>query len=518
MDPSPINSAERRRTGRIVLAGVLFTLLFALLSRGFYHPDEHFQILEYARLKLFGAETTDYMPWEYHAMMRPGIQPFIAWALGRLLLAAGLYTPFALVALLQLLSAALSSAVLIVLFRTVHEELGTECRRRWFLFTGFFLWCMAYLHVHFTAELFAGNLLVLLAALTLRSRQAAREREFRWGAALGLVAGLTFAVRYQAGFALAGYGIWLLIYDRRRRLFAGMVPGVCLALAAGLCADYWLYGEWTLTPVNYLRENILNENMLKFGTSPWWYYFTEPFTEGGYVYGPLALVAAVWFFWRRPRHVVTWMLVPFLLVHFFLGHKELRFFFPALFFAPWFIVLMFRELPRRWFGARVWCYVLGALVAVNAGIMGYCLAQPRPEICFYKMMQEYCRGKKEVVALGLVPTGVGYGYIEDILEPGRIVEIRFYMPRNLRPLCFDTQEELEAAVPALQAPDRQLMVLSHCWWLDTELSLPLKKVPWRPYPDWLVRCFNFNDWTRFGARYMGVWEVEPTAAAAPEAV
>lgn len=181
MDPSPINSAERRRTGRIVLAGVLFTLLFALLSRGFYHPDEHFQILEYARLKLFGAETTDYMPWEYHAMMRPGIQPFIAWALGRLLLAAGLYTPFALVALLQLLSAALSSAVLIVLFRTVHGELGTECRRRWFLFTGFFLWCMAYLHVHFTAELFAGNLLVLLAALTLRSRQAAREREFRWG-------------------------------------------------------------------------------------------------------------------------------------------------------------------------------------------------------------------------------------------------------------------------------------------------------------------------------------------------
>ena len=242
------------------------------------------------------------------------------------------------------------------------------------------------------------------------------------------------------------------------------------------------------------------------------------FTEGGYVYGPLALVAAVWFFWRRPRHVVTWMLVPFLLVHFFLGHKELRFFFPALFFAPWFIVLMFRELPRRWVGARVWRYVLGVLVAVNAGIMGYCLAQPRPEICFYKMMQEYCRGKKEVVALGLVPTGVGYGYIEDILEPGRIVEIRFYMPRNLRPLCFDTQEELEAAVPALQAPDRQLMVLSHCWWLDTELSLPLKKVPWRPYPDWLVRCFNFNDWTRFGARYMGVWEVEPTAAAAPEAV
>lgn len=105
------------------------------------------------------------------------------------------------------------------------------------------------------------------------------------GAALGLVAGLTFAVRYQAGFALAGYGIWLLIYDRRRRLFAGMVPGVCLALAAGLCADYWLYGEWTLVPLNYLRENILNSHMDEFGVSPWWYYFTEAFSESGYVTG-----------------------------------------------------------------------------------------------------------------------------------------------------------------------------------------------------------------------------------------
>ena len=183
-----------------------------------------------------------------------------------------------------------------------------------------------------------GGLLLLLAALTMRCHRAVGRREFGRGVLLGMTAGLTFAVRFQMGFALLGYGIWLLVFHRRRKLYAGMVPGVLVVLALGMLTDRWLYGEWTLTPVNYLRENILNENMLKFGTSPWWYYFTEPFTEGGYVYGPLALVAAVWFFWRRPRHVVTWMLVPFLLVHFFLGHKELRFFFPVLFFAPWFIV------------------------------------------------------------------------------------------------------------------------------------------------------------------------------------
>lgn len=515
MDPSPINSAERRRTGRIMLAGVLFTLLFALLSRGFYHPDEHFQILEYARLKLFGAETTDYMPWEYHAMMRPGIQPFIAWALGRLLLAAGLYTPFALVALLQLLSAALSSAVLIVLFRTVHGELGTECRRRWFLFTGFFLWCMAYLHVHFTAELFAGNLLVLLAALTLRSRQAAREREFRWGAALGLVAGLTFAVRYQAGFALAGYGIWLLIYDRRRRLFAGMVPGVCLALAAGLCADYWLYGEWTLVPLNYLRENILNSHMDEFGVSPWWYYFTEAFSEGGYITGAVLLAATVWFFVRRPRHVVTWMLLPFLFVHFLLGHKELRFFFPALFFAPYFLVLFAGAFPQRIFAGRAWRWTVGAAAAANLCACVYAVATGREDMAFHRMMRDYCRGGSAVVALDVTGDWNLYSYLQ-LVKKRCMVDARFYMPQNLTLRHTDSPEQLERTARELAAADERVVVLSGDPALAEKSALPLRKLWWNPYPGWIRRWFNFNDWTRFPVQNKNVYEVRLPAAERPD--
>ena len=131
-------------------------------------------------------------------MMRPGLQPFIAWVLGRGLLAVGLYSPFTLVALLQLMSAAFSIVALCALFRAVYDELGTAWRRRWFLYVGFFLCVEAYLHVHFTAEMAAGNLLVLLAARTLRLRHETPTAEFRTGILLGLLAGLTFAVRYQA--------------------------------------------------------------------------------------------------------------------------------------------------------------------------------------------------------------------------------------------------------------------------------------------------------------------------------
>ena len=65
--------------------------------------------------------------------MRPGIQPFVAWAVGKGLLAAGIYSPFAVVFVLQLLSGALSAAALLFFYRTVRDDLRDENARCWFL-------------------------------------------------------------------------------------------------------------------------------------------------------------------------------------------------------------------------------------------------------------------------------------------------------------------------------------------------------------------------------------------------
>lgn len=500
---------------RIFWIGALFTLLFALLSRGFYHPDEHYQILEYARLKLFGAETTDYLPWEYHAMMRPGLQPFIAWLLGRLLLALGLYSPFALITLLQLLSAAFSIFTLGYLFRAVRDELGTPCRRRWFLYVGFFLCFEAYLHVHFTAEMASGNLMVLLAARTLRLQHAAPASEFRTGMLLGLLAGLTFAVRYQTGFALAGYGLWLLCYHRRWRLFAGMVPGVVAALAAGALTDYWFYGEWTFVPFNYLRENILEAHMDEFGVSPWWFYFTEALRESGYLAGAVMIAAAGWFFVRRPKNPVTWMLVPFLLVHFLLGHKELRFFFPALFFAPYLLLSFAATLPQRLFTGRIWHGAVGVAAFANLCACVYIIGTGREHTVFYRMIHTYCEGKEEVVALDCRGDWNLFSYLQRVKRCS-MVDARFYMPRNFRLLHADSPGQLERMARELTAAGRSVVVLSGDPACAEHSGLVLRKLEWNPYPRWIRRWFNFNDWTRFVVRNKNAYEVcAPAPAAAP---
>lgn len=490
---------------QILVAGCLVTLLYALLSRGVYHSDEHYQILEYAHMKLFGTPTVDHLAWEYPLQMRSGVQPFVAWIVCRGLTAAGIWSPWLAVTLLQLLSGLLSVAVMLFFWRTVRGGLS-EAQSKWFLLTGFFLWFMAYLHVHFSAEMLSGNLLLLLAALTIRYRRSDSLHEFRWGLALGAVAGALFIVRYQAGFALLGYGIWLLCFNRRWRLYAGMVVGVAAMLAVGMAADRWLYGEWVFAPWNYLQENILHARMDQFRHEPWWYYLTAPVLEGGIFFGLLALVATIVFFWRHPRHVVTWMLIPFLLVHFFLAHKEIRFFFPALFFLPWFLVDLFRGQGER-FSRRGWQWALGVLAVLNLGAMVYNLAQTTPDICFYRMLRDYCRGRGEVVALNLAEETTYCSRMQHFSDEPRVTEARFYLPWNLDLHHCATSAELEAAAQQLTAAGRQVLILSADPGLADHSPLTLRKIIWSPYPAWVVRYFNFNDWTRYAVRSKNAYEM-----------
>ena len=59
-------------------------------------------------------------------MMRPGLQPLIAYGLGWFLVQLHLYSPVLLVFLLQLLSGALSIGTTLFFFRTIRKELGGE--------------------------------------------------------------------------------------------------------------------------------------------------------------------------------------------------------------------------------------------------------------------------------------------------------------------------------------------------------------------------------------------------------
>src|SRR5271168_2644570 len=75
----------------------------AWCSEGYYHPDEHFQILEFADYKLGRIPTGD-LPWEFSSHIRPGLQPFLAISAIRATEFIGITNPFTQAFLMRLVT------------------------------------------------------------------------------------------------------------------------------------------------------------------------------------------------------------------------------------------------------------------------------------------------------------------------------------------------------------------------------------------------------------------------------
>lgn len=497
------------RTGHIVLAGCLLTLLYALFSRGVYHPDEHFQILEYARMRLFGTSPEE-LPWEYGLMMRPGFQPFIAYLAGWSLRAVGLYSSWTLAALLRLLSGALSVTAVLFLYREIRREPHREAEAGRVLALSLLLWFMAYTHVRFSSETLSGNLLLLTVVCCMRFRRTGND-SFGSGVLVGLLAGAAFVVRYQTGFALLGLGLWLMVFDRRIRHIAGILAGGTVMLGVGTLCDWWLYGQWTCAPVNYFRENIVHAHAAGFGVDPWWYYLTAVPLEGIVLFGLPVLLAAGWFVYKNPHHIVVWTIVPFLVAHQAVGHKEVRFLFPLLPFVPLFLAQAFGCLPLRWRRSRSAAVLLGTAVLLNIGIVLYNLTVSNTDIYFQRMADRFCRHRERVVVLSLRSEKTYYAYPEDVIGP-RTVTARFHMPDAFDYRSFDSEEELgrEAERLCRECPDVFLL---------TERPQPAlpetvrpDRIAWSPYPRWVTTHFNFNDWAGLSIRSKNIFRLSPAGA------
>ena len=449
--------------GRLVFWGGLVTLLYAVLSTGVYHPDEHFQILEYAHMKLFGKPAPEQLPWEYGLKMRPGF--------GRAAVRRGWLGPSG---------------------------------RNWFLGLSFGLWMLVYLHVRFSSEILAGNLLMLFVSFYLLSD---RDRGvFRRGLVLGLLAGGAFVARYQIGFALLGFGLWMLAFDRRWRMIAGMLLSFSLMIGAGVLCDRWLYGEWTCTPLNYLTENMLHGHIDTFGIDPWYYYLYAIPLEGGIVFGGVVLAAAAWFFVRYPRHMLTWTLLLFLAAHQAIGHKEVRFLFPALLFAPFFIVRLAENLPPD-FLRRCAVRAVG-----NGMIMIAALAVPGTNICFFDRVERLAESGRPLALVHLRNQNTYYCYNEAILDSvPRLVMSYYWMPADAAYRTFDSAEELGRGVRELSS-SMDVYLLSE----DPEPEVPgctLQRVAWSPFPKWVTTHFNFNDWAGRSIRTRNIFRISPDSRA-----
>ena len=309
--------------------------------------DEYSQILEFAAWKLGHVNYSDLRLWEFESRMRPSIQIWGCVGVFRFLQLFGSEAnPFLASYLLNLTGGLLGVFSILVFTGSFIRRINPKYRD-WFVALSLFTWLVLYTNTHFNSENIAGHLMLLAVGLLY-------ARIERPGVPLiivvGLIMGLSFSCRFQMGFAIAGLLAWFFLHARRNNMIGlwMLLNGSLLVsvLLFGVFADHGFYGDWVITPYNYYVQNISMAKMDRlFGIAPWYSYL--PLVCMYLPFGPAYVVATINHLFRHRNDILMFIIAPFVLFHFMVGHKEVRFMMPLLGFMPVVMMVALDDLLRK---------------------------------------------------------------------------------------------------------------------------------------------------------------------------
>jgi phosphatidylinositol glycan class B len=308
----------------------LIHIIAAWYSVGHYHDDEYHQILAFTSAKMGLADTSE-LRWEYQDQLRSAFQPFFAYSVVKALSFIGVDSPFIHAFILRLISGLLSIVAILLFIKTISPEFNNQYIKEKGIYYFIFLWLLVFLNVRFSSEGWAASLFILSLSLYLINASRSNYKNIL----IGFIFGLAFLSRYQVGLMLLGLGLWMIFINKEniKDIFFIIVGGI-IALLFGIYCDFWLYNEFVLTTWNYLNVNLLQGRVEAFTHEPWWYYMYYSAVQ---ILPPITLLLPLFilaFWWLYRKHPITWITIPFFLLHQYLGHKEMRFLFPILPFAP----------------------------------------------------------------------------------------------------------------------------------------------------------------------------------------
>jgi GPI mannosyltransferase 3 len=467
----------------------------AWFSEGYYNPDEHFQILEFANYKLGLSPASD-LAWEYPAKIRPAVQPAMAFCMYRALAAIHLANPFAVAFLLRLCMSVCAWLVAMALCIIGLQWLSRDFSKKiLFLFSCFF-WFLPYFHCRFSSEnsagiaFFAAFAILLWNPLSGNTAPGRRVAETMRFAVAGFLFGFSFYFRYQIGIAILGMGLWLLFFKKASvwNLFC-LFTAFCVACFINMGIDRWFYGSWALTPVNYFIVNVVKGVSSEFGVSPWWYYivqllinFTPPFS--------VVILGACFLSWYKcPKNPMVWVSFPFFLLHCAVSHKEFRFLFPMLYALPALIVLGIDRLrPSAVMKLKnisannfvKWSLIF--FIAFDLFLLLGCSFKPGKEtIAIYKWIyKEAVRRPFSLLVLEHSPYRVS-DFPINYYRPPQVTIVNLRNADSLKRMIKESKEPLFIGTRTFVVPD-SLKDASIEW-----------KVECRSIPQWL-KNFNINHW------------------------
>ena len=501
-----VDPVFKRDLIRYFSIGAIFYVLAAVIAVGYIHPDQHFQTLEFAHVKT-SPGNENLMVWEYRSKIRPWTQPYIYIAVISGLKAIGVDNPFVHDAVIRLATGLAGMTALLLFCISISNWLPHAAQKRWLAILFGLFWLFPYNFTRTSSEALTSIFLLLaLAALVLLRKGPHEDPLSQSGAGpfsgpiqfslsglmlSGFCMGLMFNVRYQMGIVIVAFVLWMLIVHKTSIRQLGLFCVVIVAtVALGVLLDSKGYGAFEFVPWNYLRVNLLEGRAAEFGTDPWYFYILSMLV---WPVGPVLLAAAVLFWFKYPKNVITWMTLLFVVVHTALSHKETRFLIPI---TPLILAGLIFVFPEKWFLKSAsgnpfkehsqwvrWAFyffVASNLVALTAASVRL----PRPAIATHQFIHRIEPDHYEFYSLGATPyrlyqTG---GPRFEFYAPGKVTHHRLGSPSELL-FVLEKKSPIYFYHPNHKLPDSSEFnpIREHCQLLHRSFDPALN--------DW-----NFGDW------------------------
>jgi GPI mannosyltransferase 3 len=420
----------------ILFAAFIIQVVVCITAIGIYHPDQYFQIIEFSSHQLNRASAVGHV-WEFAAQLRPTLQVYLFSAYYELCSGLGIQDPYLQLELLRLLF----GLALFVFFNGLTLWYFRREDRRILYFILLLLnfsWILPYTRTLYSSEmlssvLFFGAVFVYERWGRKQDKRARQKRGSRTSIqargvptvrrvgpagghggsrqrgtagpiggdaagraaiwvypAAGFLMSLAFYTRFQTGFAIVGFLIWMVWPGKDLRRLAPLGAGFLAGVILNTGLDYGFYHHWVCTPYTYFRVNIMEGKAASMGTSSFLVYIAVLLAV---VLAPPLSIFLLFAGFRtallkKLDRPIVLSVVCFIVGHCLVAHKEERFLFPILNVLPiivgWGLPGLLDWLRRQRNGVRK--LIKGAAwfsVGLNTILLGVLLITPYSQAIYF---------------------------------------------------------------------------------------------------------------------------------------
>ncbi|KAF9179468.1 hypothetical protein BGZ51_006910 [Haplosporangium sp. Z 767] len=402
---SPPGSRMHQLPDAHILAGlIVFRAINACLVKTYFSPDEYWQALEVGHWITFGY---GYLTWEWKVGLRSVLHPALFAGLYKILSALGLDDGMLFIYGPRLLQSVFAALADFYAYRFAYRLFENQVTANWTLFLSVISWWNFFCSTRTLANSMEAALTIIAlyywpfvtspsnsspysSDTVLSETKISQSRSLLTYGHLGIslaIASLTCIFRPTAAILWVFLGASLLVgYSCVGNLKSIIMTiayvtliGATAVLGSAVLDSKLFYNEWILTPLNFLRVNVMEGISLFYGSSPWHWYLSQgiPILFGIYI--PLVLYGS----WRAfktntglnasLKQQVLYLCLWVLVVYSSLQHKEWRFLYPILYpllpFGGDTLYIYFLS-ARDWRKSKTAKSIILMLVVVNA-VMGW---------------------------------------------------------------------------------------------------------------------------------------------------